>query len=61
MKRGPGPHVFVADPDLPADQRGRRVCRCGLLGEPGDAHHEMPDVPEQAEMRRRYETEASDQ
>lgn len=46
------PHPFQADPDLPADSRGRRVCRCGLLGEPGDAHHAMPDVPEQAEHRR---------
>lgn len=47
------PHLFVADPDVPADHRGRRTCRCSLVGEPGDAHHQLPDVPEQAEHRRR--------
>lgn len=49
------PHVFVEDPDLPPDQNGRHACRCGLVGEPGDAHHTMPDAPEQAEHLRRYE------
>jgi hypothetical protein len=48
----PAPHPFVADEDLPPDMNGRRVCRCGLVGRPGDAHHDMPDVPEQAEARR---------
>lgn len=38
-------HVFVADPDLPPDQNGRRVCRCGLVGRPGDAHHNLPAAP----------------
>lgn len=41
------PHPFVADPDVPPDpldRTGRRVCRCGLLGEPGDAHHTLPEV-----------------
>lgn len=52
MTARPSPHPFVADPELPADMNGRRVCRCGLLGTPGDAHHDMPDVPEQAESRR---------
>jgi hypothetical protein len=43
----------VADPELPADINGRHVCaRCHLVGRSGDAHHAMPDVPEQAEARR---------
>jgi len=49
------PHLFIPDPDVPADQNGRQACRCGLIGEPGDAHHTLPDVPEQAEHVRRYE------
>jgi hypothetical protein len=49
--------VFTADPDVPADHRGRRACVCGLLGEPGDPHHTLPDVPEQAEVRGRYDHE----
>lgn len=48
------PHLFEAT-DLPPDHLGRRVCRCGLVGRPGDAHHALPDVPEQAEHLRRYE------
>jgi hypothetical protein len=47
------PHLFVADPTVPLDQSGRATCRCQLVGEPGDAHHTLPDVPEQAEHRRR--------
>lgn len=39
------PHLFVPDPTVPADQNGRQVCRCGLLGEAGDAHHTLPSVP----------------
>jgi len=39
------PHLFVPDPDVPADQNGRQVCRCGLLGEAGDTRHTMPVVP----------------
>jgi len=35
--------VFQPDDDLPADHQGRRTCRCGLLGEPGDAHHTVPE------------------
>ncbi len=31
--------VFQPDTDLPPDHQGRRTCRCGLLGEAGDAHH----------------------
>jgi hypothetical protein len=31
------PHPFQADPDLPADHKGRRVCAgCHLIGRPGD-------------------------
>lgn len=48
------PHVFQADPDLPSDHQGRRVCAaCHLVGRPGDPHHLLPDVPEQEESRRR--------
>jgi len=35
--------IFTPDPDLPADHQGRRTCRCGLVGEPGDAHHTVPE------------------
>jgi hypothetical protein len=53
VTRCPGPY-FTPDPDVPPDYQGRRACvHCHLLGRPGDAHHEMPDVPEQAEHRRR--------
>ena len=52
MRDRPGPHVFVADPELPADLNGRLVCLCGLVGEPDDAHHAMPDVPHDDAQRR---------
>jgi hypothetical protein len=43
-KPKPAPHVFVADPDVPADPiTGAEVCRCGLVGHAGDAHHTMPE------------------
>jgi hypothetical protein len=53
MKRGPVQHrvcggIFTLDPDVPPDQNGRRVCRCGLVGEPGDTHHALPDAPQDA-------------
>ena len=35
--------IFTPDPDLPADHQGRRTCRCGLPGKPGDAHHTVPE------------------
>ena len=41
--------IFTPDPDLPAryDTAGRLIspgtCRCGLVGEPGDAHHTVPE------------------
>lgn len=41
----PSPHPFVADPDVPPDHNGHRACRCGLVGQPGDAHHTMPASP----------------
>jgi hypothetical protein len=50
--------VFTPDPDVPADPlstNGRTVCRCGLLGQAGDSHHPLPDVPEQAEQRGWYD------
>lgn len=34
--------IFTPDPDIPADHRGWRTCRCGLTGAPGDAHHTPP-------------------
>lgn len=36
-------HVFREDTTLPPAQDGRKVCRCGLIGQPGDAHHTMPE------------------
>lgn len=44
------PHPFQRDPDVPADPiTGAEVCRCDLVGRPGDAHHDMPDpVPDAA-------------
>lgn len=54
------PHLFVVDPDIPADHNGRRTCRCSLVGEAGDAHHTLPDIPEQAEHLRRYETDGGE-
>ena len=54
MKNRPGPHLFAADTDVPADHLGRRACsQCHVMGRPGDARHTMPDVPEQAEARAR--------
>lgn len=53
MKERPAPHVFVADPELPADINGRQVCaRCHLVGQPDDAHHAMPDTPHDDAQRR---------
>jgi hypothetical protein len=40
------PHLFEPDPELPADQNGRRVClRCHLVGEAGDKRHTIPPAP----------------
>lgn len=50
------PHLFVPDATVPPDQNGRGACAtCHLIGEPGDAHHRLPEVPEQAEHRRRVD------
>lgn len=56
------PHVFTADPETPGDPiSSAQVCRwCHLVGRPGDAHHTLPDVPEQADVLRRYEPETTD-
>jgi hypothetical protein len=43
--------IFTPDPDLPADHNGRRTCRCGLPGEPGDAHHPEREAAEDGQMR----------
>ena len=53
MTRRPAAHrvcggIFTPDPDLPADHQGRRTCRCGLLGEPGDAHHTVAEAVDDA-------------
>ena len=45
------PHLFVPDPDVPPDHNGRGTCRCGLVGEPGDAHHTMPEPVDDAASR----------
>lgn len=54
------PHLFVPDPEVPADPRdpdGRGACStCHLIGEPGDPRHTLPPAgPEQAAHVRRYE------
>lgn len=54
------PHLFVADPDVPPDHNGQHACHCGLIGRPGDAHHQLPDVPEQAIVAARYEPEEAE-
>lgn len=60
----PAPHrvcggIFTPDPDIPADHRGLRTCRCGLVGKPGDAHH-SPEVPEGADHGQRAAGEGVD-
>ncbi len=52
------PHPFLPDPDIPADQAGRLVCRCGLVGEPGDAHHTMPEPVQDVRLRAAGDREA---
>lgn len=56
MTERPAPHLFTRDLELPPDISGRFVCgRCHLLGRPGDAHHDVPDRPEQALARTRVD------
>lgn len=39
------PHLFQPGPADELDTNGRGACQaCHLLGEPGDAHHTVPDV-----------------
>jgi hypothetical protein len=46
------PHPFQADPETPGDPiSGEQVCRCGLVGRPGDGHHTMPDPMPDAQSR----------
>jgi hypothetical protein len=57
------PHPFVPDPDVPPDHNGRGACAmpgCHLIGEPNDAHHTLPVVPEQAAHERRYGDDTHD-
>jgi hypothetical protein len=52
-------HPYVADPDVPADHKGRRPCAtCGLLPD-NDLHQLPPTDPAvtEAEARRLGETE----
>jgi hypothetical protein len=50
------PHPFVADAEVPADHLGRGVCLvCHLVGQSGDAHHTLPEIPAQAAVLARYE------
>jgi hypothetical protein len=62
MIRDPAAHrvcggIFRPDPDLPADHNGRWTCHCGLLGEPGDAHHTVPEAADDARSRAAGEKE----
>ena len=50
------PHPFAADPDVPADQLGRRTCTCGLP-EKHPRHTLPPAPPEQAVVLGRYDHE----
>lgn len=53
MKPTTRPHLFVPDPDVPADHQGRQACAsCHLVGKPGDAHHKLPDGPDDDVQRR---------
>jgi hypothetical protein len=49
------PHPFQADPDVPPDHNGHRACKCGLVGEPGDAHHNPPPAPVDARQLAAHE------
>lgn len=59
MTRHPKPHLFTPDPDVPARYSADGhllnlgACRCGLVGEPGDAHHTLPPAPAEADGRQR--------
>jgi mono/diheme cytochrome c family protein len=60
------PHPFRPDPDMPAryDGDGRLlspgVCAaCHLPGVAGDAHHTMPDAPDDARRRAAGDRETS--
>lgn len=60
-KPGVRPHLFVPDPDVPADHNGRGACAtCHLIGKAGDAHHELPDAPAWDVQRARAGEEGGD-
>lgn len=47
------PHLFVPDPEVPPDHRGRGACaECHVMGEAGDAHHRLPDTREEQALAR---------
>jgi len=56
------PHLFVPPPPDELDVNGRGACqRCGLVGEPGDAHHTLPDPPSEADHGQRAAGEGGEQ
>lgn len=45
-----GPHPFFADETIPADHKGRLVCRsCQAVGKPGDQRHPEAVAPPKAQ------------
>ncbi|MDT5026632.1 MAG: hypothetical protein QOE61_3058 [Micromonosporaceae bacterium] len=60
----PVPHVFIPDPDVPADpldRTGRGACReCHLMGRADDPRHKMPDLFDQDEEHRRRAGETTE-
>lgn len=65
-RRKPAQHrvcggIFTPDPDMPPDPiSGELTCRCRLKGKPGDAHHTLPAVVEDARSRAAGETYEGD-
>ncbi len=51
----PTPHLFRLDETVPADHRGKAYCRCGVVED--HPRHKLPDAPEQAGHRARYDHE----
>ncbi len=54
------PHLPTVDAAVPADQRGRDYCTCGVVIADGDPRHTLPTVPEQAAVAARYDHEAGE-
>lgn len=60
-KPAPPWHPFNLDPDVPADSKGRLFCRCGVVeAHPRHTAPALPVVPEQAEVRHRYDHDEED-